>query len=65
MGKQNTPDPDEVALIEWCIEVEGLLVAAGAARHEAQDYIEENAEWFTDLFYNGLTPEEAAQEALN
>ena len=65
MGKKHNPDPDEVALIEWCIEVEGHLVAAGAALHEAQDYIEENAEWFTDLFYNGLTPQEAAQEALN
>lgn len=65
MGKKHTPDPDEVALIEWCIEVEGLLVAAGASEREAQGYIEEEAEWFTDLFYNGLTPEEAAKEALN
>lgn len=62
--KKGAPDPDEVALIEWCIEVEGLLVAAGATVREAQEHIEEEAEWFTDLFYNGLTPEEAAKEAL-
>ncbi|MCQ9617554.1 hypothetical protein L1889_13400 [Paenalcaligenes niemegkensis] len=65
MAKKDLPDPDEVALIEWCIQVEGLLVAAGATLREAQDYIDENAEWFTDLFYDGLTPEEAAKEALN
>ena len=65
MSKKSMPDPDEVALIEWCIEVEGFLVKAGATLREAQDYIEEQAEWFTDQFYDGLTPEEAAQEALN
>ena len=65
MGKKHTPDPDELALIEWCTEVEGFLVAAGASVRDAQGYIEEEAEWLTDLFYNGLTPEEAAQEALN
>ncbi len=63
--KKGTPDPDEVALIEWCIEVEGHLVAAGATERQAQEHIEEQAEWFTDMFYNGLTPEEAAREALN
>lgn len=63
--KKSAPDPDEVALIEWCTEVEGFLVAAGASVREAQDHIEENAEWFTDQFYEGLTPEEAAREALN
>ncbi|PLC53611.1 hypothetical protein CR155_12400 [Pollutimonas nitritireducens] len=62
---KGAPDPDEIALIEWCIEVEGHLVAAGASLREAQDHIEEQAEWFTDMFYNGLTPEEAAKEALN
>lgn len=62
--KQTEPDPEEVALIEWCIEVEGLLVQAGASVREAQDYIEEEAEWFTDLFFEGLSPEEAAKEAL-
>ncbi|HBT31834.1 MAG TPA: hypothetical protein DEB15_02850 [Pusillimonas sp.] len=63
--KKNTLDPDEAALIEWCIEVEGFLVAAGATVRQAQEHIEEQAEWFTDLFYDGLTPEEAAKEALN
>lgn len=63
--KQSEPDPDELALIEWCTRVEGFLVGAGATLRQAQDYIEENAEWFTDLFYEGLTPEEAANEALN
>ena len=65
MTKQQDLDPDEAALIEWCTQVEELLVAAGASQNEAQDYIEDNAEWFTDLFYNGSTPEEAAREALN
>lgn len=65
MAKTHTPDPDELALIEWCIEVEGFLVAAGASLREAQDYIEENAEWFTDLFYEGMSAEDAAREALN
>jgi hypothetical protein len=62
--------PDEIddetkALIEWCIQVEHLLVAAGATRRQAQDHIEEQAEWFTDLYYDGMTPEQAAKEALN
>ncbi|HCN71659.1 MAG TPA: hypothetical protein DIS96_08065 [Pusillimonas sp.] len=65
MAKKNTLDPDEAALIQWCIEVEGFLVAAGATIRQAQEHIEEQAEWFTDLFYDGLTPEEAAKEALN
>ena len=65
MTKKGKLDPDEVALIEWCTEVEGYLVAAGATLRQAQDHIEEQAEWFTDQFYNGLTPEEAAKEALN
>ena len=65
MAKKNTLDPDEVALIEWCIEVEGHLVAAGATARQAQEHIEEQAEWFTDLFYEGYTPEQAAIEALN
>jgi len=62
--KQPEPDPDEVALIEWCTVVEELFVAAGVPRHEAQQYIEDEAEWFTDLFYDGLSPEEAATQAL-
>ncbi|WP_442595917.1 hypothetical protein ACSBPU_04340 [Parapusillimonas sp. JC17] len=65
MKKKSKPDPDEVALIEWCMEVEGFLVAGGATLRQAQEHIEEQAEWFTDQFYNGLTPEEAAAEALN
>ena len=65
MAKKNTPDPEVEALIQWCTEVEGFLVAAGATLRQAQDHIEEQAEWFTDLFYEGLTPEEAAQQALS
>ena len=41
------------------------LVAAGATLRQTQEHIEEQAEWFTDQFHNGLTPEEAAKEALN
>lgn len=63
--KSQELDPDEVALIQWCTEVEELFVAAGATRDEAQAHIEEEAEWFTDQFYEGLTPEEAAKQALN
>ena len=65
MSKKEDLDPDTLALIEWCIEVEGFLVAAGANLPEAQDYIEDQAEWFTDQFYEGLTPEEAAKASLN
>ncbi|NYT22194.1 hypothetical protein H0A73_01120 [Alcaligenaceae bacterium] len=65
MKKKSMPNPDEVALIEWCTEVEGFLVAAGATLHQAQEHIAEQAEWFTDQFHNGPTPEEAATEALN
>ena len=57
-------DPEEEALIKWCIEVEGYLVAGGATLAQAQEHIEEQVEWFTDQFYDGLTPEEAAKEAL-
>jgi len=63
--KKNEIDAETMEVIEWCIKVEGFLVAAGASQPEAQDHIEENAEWFTDLFYDGLTPEQAAREALN
>jgi len=31
---------------------------------QAQDHIEEQVEWFTDQFYDGLTPEETAKEAV-
>ncbi len=57
-------DPEEEALIKWCIEVEGYLVAGGATLAQAQEHIEEQVEWFTDQFYDGLTPEQAAKEAL-
>ena len=62
--KKNDIDPETQALIEWCVEIEELLVAAGATRRQAQDHIEEQAEWFTDQFYEGLTPEQAARAAL-
>lgn len=62
--KQEEIDPDVVALIEWCTVVEGIFVAAGVPLREAQQYIEDEAEWFTDMFYDGLSPEEAAKAAL-
>lgn len=63
--KDKDIDPETRALLEWCAEVEALLVAAGATPREAQEHIEEQAEWYTDQFYDGLTPEEAAKAALN
>lgn len=62
--KKSDIDPETQALLQWCAEVETVLVAAGVTRREAQEHIEEQAEWFTDQFYEGLTPEEAAREAL-
>lgn len=62
--KQQNADPDEVALIEWCTVVEELFVAAGVPRRDAQRYIEDEADWFTDMFYDGLSAEEAARAAL-
>ncbi|HZX28099.1 MAG TPA: hypothetical protein VFF16_13585 [Telluria sp.] len=62
--KKEELDPETLALIQWCIEVEGWLVKGGATEAQAQEHIEENVEWFTDLFYDGLTPAEAAKEAL-
>ena len=41
-----------------------ISAAGGATMKQAQDHIEEQVEWFTDQFYDGLTPEEAAKEAL-
>lgn len=64
MPKKKKLDPETEALIKWCIEVEGHLVAGGATVEQAQDCIEEQVEWFTDLYYDGLTPEAAAKEAL-
>jgi hypothetical protein len=62
--QKNELDPETEALIAWCTEVEGFLVAGGATIAQAQDHIEEQIEWFTDLFFDGLSPEEAAKEAL-
>jgi hypothetical protein len=64
MAKKEELDEETMALINWCIEVERHLVAGGATQKQAQEHIEEQVEWFTDLFYDGLTPEEAAKEAL-
>ncbi|MFL9926665.1 hypothetical protein PQR62_20490 [Herbaspirillum lusitanum] len=64
MPKKEKLDEETLALINWCIEVEGFLVAGGATVKQAQDHIEEEVEYFTDLFYDGLAPEEAAKEAL-
>jgi hypothetical protein len=61
MAKKEIPDPETQALIQWCIEVEGFLVAGGATVAQAQEHIEEQVEWFTDMFYEGLTPEQAAR----
>jgi hypothetical protein len=62
--KKEELDPETLELIQCCIEVEGWLVKGGATQEEAQEHIEEQVEWFTDLFYDGLSPEEAAKEAL-
>jgi hypothetical protein len=62
--KEEKLDDETMALINWCIEVEGYLVAGGATQKQAQEHIEEEVEWLTDLFYDGLTPEQAAKEAL-
>ena len=62
--KEEVLDPDTLALIQWCTEVEGFLVAGGATLTQAQDHIEDEVDWFTDQFYDGLTPEQAAKEAL-
>lgn len=64
MARKNKLDPETEALIKWCTEVEGFLVAGGATLDQAQAHIEEEVEWFTDMFYDGLTPEEAANAAF-
>ena len=64
MAKKEQLDEETMALINWCIEVEKHLVAGGATQAQAQEHIEEQVEWFTDLFYDGLSPEEAAKQAL-
>ena len=64
MAKKEQPDEETLAFIHWCIEVEKFLVAGGATVQQAQDHIEEQVEWFTDQYYDDLTPEEAAKAAL-
>lgn len=65
MAKKNEElDEESMAFIQWCIKVEGFLVAGGATVEQAQDHIEEQVEWFADQFYADLTPEQAAKEAL-
>ena len=64
MAKKEELDEEALAFIQWCIEVEGFLVAGGATVKEAQDHIEEQVDWFTDQYCAALTPEEAAKEAL-
>lgn len=65
MAKKEKLDPETEALIAWCIEVEGFLVAGGATVEQAQDHIEEQVEWFTDMYYEGMSAEDAAKQALN
>jgi hypothetical protein len=65
VAKNSKLDPETAALIQWCTEVEAFLVAGGATLAQAQEHIEEEVEWFTDQFYDGLTPEQAAKAALN
>jgi hypothetical protein len=62
--KEEQLDEETLAFIHWCIEVEGFLVTGGATIEQAQEHIEEQVEWFMDQFYDGLSPEEAAKEAL-
>jgi hypothetical protein len=64
MAKKEELDEETLAFIQWCIEVEGFLVAGGATVKQAQDHIEEQVEWFADRYYDDMTPEEAAREAL-
>ena len=62
--KKDQPDEETLAVIHWCIEVEGHLVNGGATVEQAQEYIEAEIELLTDYFYDGLTPEQAARKAL-
>jgi hypothetical protein len=65
MAKKEEIDPETAELIKWCTEVEKFLVQGGATLAQAQENIEEEIEWYMDLFYDGKTPEEAANAALN
>lgn len=64
MARKEELDDETRAFIAWCVAVEGFLVKGGATVRQAQDHIEEQIDWFTDQFYEGLSPEEAAKEAL-
>ena len=63
--KNDELDPETMAVIEWCIEVEGYLVAGGATVAQAQEYIEDQIEFLTDQFYDQVSAEDAAKEALS
>jgi hypothetical protein len=63
--KKDELDEETMAVINWCIEVEGHLVKGGATMAQAQEYIEGEIEFLTDQFYDGLSPEEAAKVALS
>lgn len=63
--KKDEPDAETLAIIHWCIEVEEFLIQGGATQAQAQEFIEEEIETLTDQFYDGLTPEQAAQKALS
>ena len=63
--KHEEIDAETQAIIDWCIQVEELAVTRGATQAQAQQFIEDEIEWLTDLFYDGLTPEEAVKEVMN
>lgn len=63
--KKEEVDAETMEVIQWCIKIEELMIVAGVSQAEAQDHIEEHADWFTDMFYDGLTPEQAVKEALH
>ena len=48
--KKEELDEETLALIHWCIEVEGFLVKGGATQAQAQEFIEEDIENLTDQF---------------
>jgi hypothetical protein len=63
--KKDELDAETLAIIHWCIELEGHLVDGGATVAQAQEYIDAEIELLTDYFYDDLTPEEAAKKALD
>lgn len=62
--KKEELDPETLEVIHWCIEVEGFLVKGGATVEQAQEFIEDQIDWLTDQFYDGISAEDAAKEAL-